>query len=178
MSILITILAITGALITLILIVALFTRRDYSIQRSIVIDKPRPEVFQYIRHLKNQDHYSKWVMVDPDLKKSYRGTDGTVGFVYAWDGNKQAGKGEQEIKNITEGERIDLEIRFERPFEGIASTPFITETVTPGQTRVTWGMSSAMKYPMNIMLLFMNMENLLGKDLEISLSNLKANLER
>jgi hypothetical protein len=31
---------------------------------------------------------------------------------------------------------------------------------------------------MNAMLLFMNMDNLLGKDLETSLSNLKANLER
>jgi hypothetical protein len=178
MSIVITILAIIGALIAFVLIVALFTRKDYSIQRSIVIEKPKLEVFQYIRHLKNQDRYSKWVMVDPNLKKSYRGTDGTVGFVYAWDGNKQAGKGEQEIKNITEGERIDLEIRFERPFEGIASTPLTTEAVAPGQTRVTWGMSSAMKYPMNFMLLFMNMDSLLGKDLETSLSNLKENLER
>lgn len=178
MSILITILSIIGGLIALILIVAAFTRRDYSVQRSIVIDKPRGEVFQYICHLKNQDHYSKWVMVDPHLKKSYRGTDGTVGFVYAWDGNQQAGKGEQEIKNIVDGERIDLEIRFERPFAGIASTPLTTEAVTPGQTRVNWAMSSAMKYPMNAMLLFMNMDNLLGKDLETSLSNLKANLER
>jgi len=178
MSILITVLAIIGGLIALVLIVAAFTRKDYAIQRSIVIDKPRQDVFHYIRHLKNQDHYSKWVMVDPNLKKSYRGTDGTVGFIYAWDGNQKAGKGEQEIKNIVEGERIDLEIRFERPFAGIASTPLTTETVMPGQTRVTWGMSSAMNYPMNAMLLFMNMDNLLGKDLEASLSNLKANLEQ
>jgi hypothetical protein len=178
MSILITILLILAALIALVLIAALFTHKDYAIQRSIVIEKPRQEVFQYIRHLKNQDFYSKWVMADPNVKKSYRGTDGTVGFVYAWDGNQQAGKGEQEIKNIQEGERMDLEIRFERPFAGIGNTPFITETVAPGQTRVTWGMSSAMRYPMNAMLLFMNMDKLLGKDLEESLSNLKAKLEQ
>ena len=30
-----------------------------------------------------------------------------------------------------------------------------------------------MKYPMNIMLLFINFEKLLGKDLEITLRNLK-----
>jgi len=108
------------------------------------------------------------------MKKSYSDIDGTVGFIYAWDGNKEAGKGEQEIKNIVEGERIDLEIRFERPFAGIASTPLITEAVASGKTRVTWGMSSAM----NAMLLFMNMDNLLGKDLETSLSNLKVNQEQ
>jgi uncharacterized protein YndB with AHSA1/START domain len=174
----ITILVIVAGLVALVLIIAAFTGKDYSIYRSIIIDTPRAEVFAYIRHLKNQDHYSKWVMVDPNMKKSYRGTDGTVGFVYAWDGNKVAGKGEQEIKKITEGERIELEIRFERPFAGLARTPLATEAVTPGQTRVTWGMSSAMKYPMNAMLLFINMDKLLGKDLETSLSNLKANLER
>jgi hypothetical protein len=36
-------------------------------------------------------------------EKGIRGTDGTVGFVYGWDSkNKNAGKGEQEIMNITE----------------------------------------------------------------------------
>jgi len=35
-----------------------------------------------------------------------------------------------------------------------------------------------MKYPMNSMLLFMNMDNLLGKDMETSLQNLKTLLEK
>jgi hypothetical protein len=35
-----------------------------------------------------------------------------------------------------------------------------------------------MKYPMNGMLLFMNMDKLLGKDLETSLTNLKHILEK
>lgn len=55
--------------------------------------------------------------MDPNMKKDFRGTDGTVGFVYAWDGNKKAGKGEQEIKKITEGERVDVEVRFEKPLK-------------------------------------------------------------
>lgn len=36
-------------------------------------------------------------MTDPNMRKNFKGTDGTVGFCYAWDGNKKAGKGEQEI---------------------------------------------------------------------------------
>jgi hypothetical protein len=35
-----------------------------------------------------------------------------------------------------------------------------------------------MKYPMNIMLLFMNMDEMLGKDLETGLVNLKAVMEK
>ncbi len=114
--------------------------------------------------------------MDPNMKKDFRGTDGTVGFVYAWDGNKNAGKGEQEIKNITEGERVDVEVRFEKPFEGIATAPIITEAVSENQTKVKWGMKGKSKYPMNFMNLFMN--NMLGKDLETSLTTLKSILEK
>jgi len=35
-----------------------------------------------------------------------------------------------------------------------------------------------MKYPMNIMLLFMDIPGMLGKDLETSLTNLKSVLEK
>ncbi|SFE96477.1 Polyketide cyclase / dehydrase and lipid transport [Chitinophaga sp. CF118] len=176
MSIIITILGIIIALIVLLLIVALFIKKKYTIEREIVINKPKQEVFNYIRMLKNQDYFSKWVMTDPNMKKEFKGTDGTVGFVYAWEGNKQAGKGEQEITKIMEGERLDVEVRFKKPFEAIAQTPFTTSAVTENQTKLTWGMSSEMKYPMNIMCLFT--DNMLGKDLELSLANLKNILER
>lgn len=178
MSILITIVLVVVGIVALLLIAALFTKKEYSITRSVTIAKPREEVFNYIRYLKNQEAYSKWVMTDPDKKIDTKGSDGSVGFVYAWDGNKQAGKGEQEIMSIIPNERMDVEVRFIKPFEGVASTPMVTESVGSDQTKVTWGMVSSMKYPMNIMLVLLNLERGLAKDLEISLSNLKRILER
>ena len=171
------IILIIAAIIAIPFILALFTKKNYSIERNIVINRPKHIVFDYIKYLKNQDHYSKWVMIDPTKKKSFRGTDGTVGFVYAWDGNKQAGKGEQEIIKINEGERMDVEIRFERPFAAIAQAPFIVEELSDNETRLKWGMSSTMNYPMNIILLFMDADKLLGKDLQTSLTTLKGILE-
>ena len=115
-------------------------------------------------------------MTDPGMKKDFRGTDGTEGFVYAWDSkSKNAGKGEQEITKITEGERVDIEVRFEKPFEGIATTPIVTEALSENQTKVKWGMKGKSNYPMNFMNLFM--DNMLGKDIETSLTNLKRILE-
>ena len=170
-----TLISIVG-IIGLLLFVALLVKKQYTIEREITINKPKNEVFSYLKQLKNQEKYSKWVMADPEMKKEYRGTDGTVGFVYAWNGNQQAGQGEQEIKQITEGERLDLEIRFIRPFAGVAQTPFITEAITENQTKVKWGMTGGNPYPFNIMHLFM--DSLLGKDLETSLANLKGILEK
>ncbi|MGZ8558566.1 MAG: SRPBCC family protein [Chitinophagaceae bacterium] len=171
------ILILAAFIIAIPLIIALFVKKEYSIQREITINKPQQEVFDYVKYLKNQDNYSKWVMTDPAMKKDFRGTDGTEGFVYAWDSkNKNAGKGEQEITKITEGKRLDIEVRFEKPMEGIAATPIETEAVSENETKVKWGMNGKNKYPMNLMNLFM--DNMLGSDLETSLTNLKGILEK
>lgn len=164
------------AIIGLVLIVALFVKKEYTVEREITIGKPNAEVFNYIKFVKNQEHYNKWVKMDPNMKKNFKGTDGTVGFVYAWDGNDKAGKGEQEITKIDEGNALDLEIRFIKPFEGIAHTQMTTKPASEGQTRVTWSMAGESKYPMNITNLFI--DSMLGKDLEASLVDLKNNLEK
>lgn len=169
-------LLIIPGLIVLFLLIALFAKKEYHIRREIVINQPKQQVFNYLKMLKNQDNFSKWVMIDPAMQKNYRGTDGTVGFIYAWDGDKKAGKGEQELKKITEGERLDIEVRFERPFTSVAQTPFTTTAISESQTKVSWEMISRMNYPMNIMTLFV--DKLLGKDMETSLVTLKGILER
>ena len=178
MYILFIILGIIAGIIALLLILALFAKKGYSIHREIVINKPKQEVFDYVKFIKNQDYYNKWVMMDPNMKKNFKGTDGTVGFVYGWNGNKQAGEGEQEIKTLKDGERVDTEIRFVRPFAAVGYADLVLSSAPGNQTHVRWGMSSSMKYPMNVMMLFMNMDKLLGKDLETSLNTLRGILEK
>jgi len=178
MNILLIILGIIAGIIALLLVLALFAKKGYSIHRDILINKPKQEVFDYVKFIKNQDYYNKWVMMDPNMKKDFKGTDGTVGFIYGWNGNKQAGEGEQEIKNLKNGERVDTEIRFVRPFAAVGYADMVLTPASGNQTQIRWGMSSSMKYPMNVMLLFMNMDKMLGKDLEISLNKLKGILEK
>ena len=179
MSILIFInilLFITG-IIVLLLAVAMFMKKEYTIKREIVINKPKNVVFDYIRLLKNQEQFSKWVMTDPNMKKNLKGTDGTVGFTYAWNSeNKQADKGEQEIMKIIDGELLDVEVRFERPLKSTAKTPIKTVAVSENQTKIIWGMDGKSNYPMNLMNPLM--DGLLGKDLETSLNTLKNILEK
>lgn len=175
MSILLVILAIIVGLVAVLLIAALFVKRDYIICREVVISRPVDEVFDYLRYLRNQENFSKFVMIDPNKKTDFRGRDGSVGSVYAWEGNQQAGKGEQEIKAIHPGQLIDIEVRFERPFKSIARTPIATERITETQTKVTWGMEVRSKYPVNLMTAMM--AGVLGKDLEVSLATLKRILE-
>ncbi|MEO5891083.1 MAG: SRPBCC family protein [Ferruginibacter sp.] len=161
-----------------VLLIAAFIKRDYAVEKQITINKPAREVFEYVRYLKNMECYNKWVMTDPSAKKTYQGNDGTVGAVYIWDStNKQVGAGEQVISKLKDGERMEMHTTFFRPFEGKAKSYITTSAVGPDITLVTWGFASKMAYPMNFILLFINLGEVLGKDIKESLENLKQALE-
>ncbi len=178
-NILVILLIIVASLLVLFLIAALFVRKDFTVERSIAVNKPEKVVFDYVKLLKNQSNFSVWAKIDPNMKVDYRGTDGTVGFVSAWDSPvKEAGKGEQEITGIKEGERIDYELRFLKPMKTTNNAFLEFSVVNDSTTNVRWGFYGKMKYPTNIMLLFMDMDKMLGKDLQGGLENLKGLLEK
>ena len=54
----------------------------------------------------------------------------------------------------------------------------VAQRVGDDTTTVKWSFDSRMSYPMNMMLLFINMDKMLGKDMEESLGNLKRVLEK
>ncbi len=179
MKILMMILIVLGSIISIALIAAAFMKKDFNIEKEVTIKKSRQDVFNYIRVLKNQTNYSKWVMMDPNAKMEYRGTDGAVGSVSAWDSeNKNVGKGEQEIVKLDDGKRMDLVIRFKKPFESTADAYMITEDAGPDQTKVKWGFHSKMAWPTNLFTVMMNMEKMVGDDLQTGLTNLKGVMER
>jgi hypothetical protein len=175
MSIIITILLIVAGIIVLVLIIALFMKKEHYVKREIIINAPVQKVFDYVKLLKNQDTFNKHAMAGPDREREYKGTDGTVGFVYAWKGNKNAGEGEKEIKNIIEGKRIETEIRFVKPMAAIASIIMETETLSDNQTKVSWSNAGTLRYPVNIMIPMM--EKMLPKEMDSSLATLKNILE-
>lgn len=178
MKILKKILIVLVILIAIPLVAALFVKKDYTVEREVTIHKPKQEVFDYVKYLKNQDNYSKWAMMDPDMEKTYRGTDGTEGFVSAWNSDKEdVGSGEQEIRKITEGQRIDFELRFFKPFESVSPAYMTTRATSEDQTKVTWGFEGHMNYPMNLMMVFVDFEKVIGDDLQTGLDNLKEILE-
>lgn len=179
MRILKKILLFVVAIIALLLIVGLFAKKDYAVEREIVINKPKAEVFAYVKMVKNQDYFSVWNKKDPNIQKEFKGTDGEVGFVYAWKSeNKEVGVGEQEIVKIDEGKRVEFKLRFKEPFVAEDDGYFITEELSPTQTKVKWGFTGTMKYPMNLMLLMMDMEKEIGGAMQTGLNDLKAILEK
>src|SRR4030095_12260964 len=175
MNIVITILLVVTGIIALLLIIALFMKKEHYVKRDIIINAPLQKVFDYVRLLKNQDKFNKHAMTGPEREREYKGTDGTVGFIYAWKGNKNAGEGEKEIKNIIEGKRVETEIRFVKPMAATAYIIMETESLSDDQTKMYWSNAGTLKYPVNIMIPMM--ERMLPKEMDSSLSTLKNILE-
>jgi len=176
MNTILTILLVVAGIIAFLLIMAVFMKREHYVKREIIINAPKQKVFDYLKLLKNQDKFNKWAKADPDRNWEFKGTDGTPGFIIAWNGNKKAGEGEKEIMNIIEGKRIETQIRFVRPVATVANVIMETETVSDNQTKVSLINSGTLKYPMNIFIPIA--ENRFPKDMDTSLSTLKNILQK
>ena len=176
MNTIITILLVLAGIIALLLIIALFMKREHYVKREIIINAPLQKVFDFLKLLKNQDKFNKWAKADPDRNWEYKGIDGTVGFIIAWNGNKNAGEGEKEIINIIEGKKIETQIRFVRPMATIANVIMETESLSDNQTKVNLINAGTLKYPMNIFIPIA--EKKFPKDMDVSLSTLKSILEK
>ena len=176
MNIVITILLIVAGIIALLLIIGLFTKKEHYVKQEIIINAPRQKVFNYLKLLKNQNEWNKNAKGDPNKKEEFKGTDGTVGFILAFSGNKNVGVGEKEIKTIIEGKRIETEMRFVKPMTFTASLIMDIESLSDNQIKIHLSHSGTMKYPLNIMIQMF--EKMFSKQMDISLSTLKNVLEK
>jgi uncharacterized protein YndB with AHSA1/START domain len=176
MNTVIIILLIVAGIIALLLIIALFMKKAHYVNREIIIKAPLQKVFDYLKLLKNQEQFNKWATADKENRKeAFKGTDGTVGFIYSWSGDKSAGEGEKEIMKIVEGKKIETEIRFIKPMRVTASVIFETTALPGDQTRVNLINTGTLKYPLNIMIPMA--EKKFPKDMDASLIILKNILE-
>lgn len=163
------------------LIAAIFlyaaTRPDHlHVERSINIKAPAEKIFPLLNdfHLWNDwTPYNK----DPNMKKTFSGSALGVGAHYAWEGNKDVGKGEITIRSSNAPQRIEFDLHMIEPFEGHNLATF---TLTPDgdTTKVTWSLDDTQKLMVKVMSLFMDMDKMIGKDFEVGLAQLKVLAEK
>ena len=173
-----TVLYILAGIVGLILILAILAPKTYDVFRTIEIESPKAKVFPHLLYLEKQQAWSPWAEKDPNMERKLIGTDGEVGAISYWNGNKEVGEGEQEITKIVDGERVEGKLRFFKPFKSESDCYMNLKETTDGKSLVSWGFSGRNKFPMSIMMLFMSMDKMVGKDFEKGLQTLKTKLER
>lgn len=170
------------ALLAFVLIVGVLgyatTRPDtLRVQRSARINAPAEKIFPLIADLHTWSQWSPYEKVDPAMKKVYSGTPQGKGAVYEWDGNSNVGQGRMEIVDAADANRVAIKLDFLRPLEGHNVAEF---ALVPhgAATDVTWTMTGPTPYIGKLIGVFIDMDNMIGKDFEAGLNGLKAIAER
>lgn len=85
--------------------------------------------------------------------------------------------GEWENMRLVENERIEWELRFLHPYQFTAMAILSFKPIGEHSTYLIREYHSGMDWPKNIIYLFMNMENIIGRDIETTLRNIRHQLE-
>lgn len=169
-------------LILLLIVIALLgyatTRPDkFHIERSILIKASPGDVFAEIEDFKRWTAWSPWEKIDPTMKRGYSGASKGVGTIYTWEGESKVGAGRMEIVSASQASQVQIKLDFFKPFQAHNTATF---TLSPeGElTQVTWAMFGPSPLMSKLMGIFFSMDNMIGKDFEAGLSNLKAVCEK
>ncbi|MCG8310083.1 MAG: SRPBCC family protein [Cytophagales bacterium] len=169
-----TIVYVILVIVALLLIIPLFISKDLNYEKSISIDSPIDLVWENVKSLGAMDKWSPWNEKDPEMKRTLTGVDGEVGAKQSWVSQKKdVGEGSQTIVGIDKPTKLSTKLEFIKPFKSEADAYVKLKEEGPG-TVATWGFESEMKYPMNIMKLFMNFEKNIDNDFGAGLSKLKS----
>lgn len=162
------------ALLLVYFVLALFAPKEFKVERSISINKPTILVKSKLGDFKYfHDEWSPYTEKDPAMKTTYKGTPGEVGHLYSWQANKEVGNGEMEIVANT-GDSLIQRLTFEGM--GDSKGYFITKDQDTS-TSVTWGILFEVGFFGRPIMLFMNIDKMVGAEYEKGLTKLKNKLE-
>lgn len=147
------------------------------VQRMIDIQAPADRIFPLISDFHDWAKWSPYETKDPAMKRTHSGAGSGRGAVYAWDGNKNVGSGRMEILEASAPSRIVIKLDFFTPFEGHNTAEF---TMLPqgDATRVSWVMVGPAPFMSKLIQVFINLDNMIGRDFEVGLANLKTLTEK
>ena len=168
---------ILAAAVAMVLILAMRKPDTLRVQRATSINAPPEKIFPLISDFRAWRAWSPYEDRDPDLQRSYSGADSGKGAVYAWNGNKNVGSGRMEILDAPAPGKVVIKLDFLKPFEAHNTAEF---TLQPQgvTTNVTWLMDGPAPLLSRVMQVFMNMDNMIGKDFATGLANLKRITEK
>jgi hypothetical protein len=149
----------------------------YHVERMLEVAAPADLVFGVLNDL----HQFMGVFVlfgspleklDPNMQKTFEGPAAGVGQSYAWNG-KKAGKGTMTIEESVPGQKVGMKLEFVKPMASTATCAF-TLAGAPTGSFVTWSMDGNHNFLGKAFGMFMDMDNMLGTDIEKGLAQLKT----
>ena len=147
------------------------------VERAISVKAPPEKIFPLIEDFHRWGSWSPYEKKDPAMKRTHSGAPSGKGAVYEWDGNRNVGSGRMEIADTTPASKVTIKLDFLKPFEGHNIANFTLEP-KGDSTSVKWAMHGPNSFMGKVMSVFINMDNMIGKDFEAGLANMKTLAEK
>ena len=168
-------LIIIGAIILLLLIVALFLPSSDRVERCVNINGSPEKIAEHITDLKKWNDWSPWKDADTAALYTYNDTIGAGGSM-SWNG-KILGSGKLTITSNNTS-KIDYDLTFFEPFQSFSQGNF-SLMQDKNDIKITWVNQGELSYPIGrIMGLFMSYDKMMGPDFEKGLKKLKEVVEK
>jgi hypothetical protein len=156
-----------AGLVLLFVVLGLFGPKTYHFERSKVVNAPADIIWEELSHFNNWPKWSPWQEKDPGVKNTYEGTDGTVGAVMKWEGDKKkTGTGQMVITALEPNKKISYDLSFIVPWTMSSKGYFALEEDANKQTKVTWADEGNIPFIQRPMMFFASMDKFLGPDFE------------
>lgn len=162
-----------------IVLVAASTRPDnFRVQRSASVKASPEKVFPLINDLQSFNTWNPFNKKDPNIRGSYSGAASGAGAAYAFEGNKDVGRGRIEITDSRPASEVRMTLHMLSPMEGRNVVEFSLKPEAGEATRVTWAIQGPMPYISKVLSLFVDMDAMIGREFEQGLADLKTIVER
>jgi effector-binding domain-containing protein len=145
------------------------------VQRSASMNASADAIKSQIIDYNMFSKWSPWAEKDTAMKITITGVAGNVGHKYAWEGNKDVGKGTMELTKISADTVVE---KLDFVGKGVSDVFFIFKA-EGATTNVTWAMDMNIGFMGRGMMLFFKgkMDKMLGGDFEKGLAKLKQVVE-
>jgi polyketide cyclase/dehydrase/lipid transport protein len=173
-------LAIIGVIVVVviagILIYAATKPDSFRVQRTVLINAPSDKVFPLINDFKAWPSWSPYEKKDPAMKRSLGAVTAGKGATYAWEGDKNVGQGSMEMIESAP-QKVVIKLDFLKPFEAHNIAEFTLEP-KGDSSAVTWAIYGPSPFMSKVIGTFMDFDDMIGRDFEKGLADLKAVAEK
>lgn len=90
--------------------------KSIQIVKTVTINGSIEEVFDMVKYQQNFPKWSPFLAQDPSQKYEVKGTDGTIGAQYHWEGNKGKDLGYQELVKFEDNKFVGMKCDIQKPF--------------------------------------------------------------
>ena len=171
------ILAVIVAVVVAGILIYAATKPDsFRVERTVAMKAPPGKIYPLINDLKAWTAWSPYEKKDPAMKRTYGDVTAGKGATYAWDGDKNVGQGSMEILESSP-DKVVIKLDFIAPFEAHNTGEFLLRP-KGDVTDVTWAIYGPSPFVSKVIGTFVSFDNMIGKDFEQGLADLKAVVEK